>query len=179
VSNKKTVIDTVLLVCLGAVIGMILSVAAVEIGAAQADDAAPMLVDAAPAPPDAMIATAPSLPPLPMPGDNAEGFLLASYKWILAGGWLALVPFLMALVWVARNPKMWPLSKWSAFQKWLDSGPRAPAILTLAMAMGGMGLHVILATGGAPTLDALKTAFLAGGLAGGVYSLLKAIIWNK
>lgn len=137
------------------------------------------MLDAAPAP-DASIVTPPpghALPPLPDPGDDSGGFVLASYKWIMDGGWLALVPFLVGLIWIARHPKTWPLSKWSSFQSFVTTA-RGAAVLTLSMALGGMLLHAILATGGAPTFAALKTAVLMGASAAGLYSLLKALIWG-
>lgn len=119
-----------------------------------------------------------TLPPLPNIDSDAGGFILASYKWIMAGGWLALVPFLIAVIWVCRNPKTWPLSKWVRYQTFIST-TRGAAILSLTLALAGMGLHVILATGGAPTAAALKVALLTGGLAAGLYSLGKAIIFNK
>jgi hypothetical protein len=161
------------LVLAGLVIGVLLLSLSIgmRLGFAQPFDAAPA---------DASIVAAPantSLPALPDPGDDAGGFVLQSYKWVMAGGWLALVPFLVGLIWVARHPKTYPLSKWAAFQAFVATG-RGAAVLTLAMTLAGMLLHAILATGGTPTFAAIKVAVMTGATAAGMYSLLKALIWG-
>lgn len=143
-------------------------------------DAQPITFDAAPAPDASVVVPPPgsSLPPLPDPGDDAVGFFLSSYRWVMAGGWLALVPFLILIIWVATRPTTWPMSKSDRWRAFIGTA-RGKAILALTTSFAGMLLHTILATGGAPSLAALKTAFLAGGLAAGIYSLAKAIVWNK
>jgi hypothetical protein len=176
---KKTVKRYTIVLALGIATGLGLATAADDIGQAYADDAAPMLVDAAPAPDAQMtVAKDPSLPALPMPGDDRFGFAVSSYKWLSSGnGWYALVPILILLSWLAMHPKTWPLSKIAVFQKFIESR-RGKVAVVAGVALFGLLAHALAATGAPPDLATLKPMGLQVLAAMGGYEGIRILIWG-